>query len=238
MKILLIGSQGKMGKLFCKKVYENKSDQIVAGVDIANNNPNTQNTQNPTPPYLCHKEYKTIWSAKEKSDVVVDFSTASNKEDIINYALLNKIPLAVFSTTCSDKDKQDLVSASKHIPILLCPNTSIGINAMLDALNLLGNQISDCDIVIEEHHHKNKLDLPSGTAKSMENVLKNCNKNNIKINALRVGDECGFHSVSFFMQGEKITLSHTANSKEIFITGAVNMAKKLITKQNGFFTKL
>ena len=238
MKILLVGSQGKMAKLLCKTADKNKTDQIVAGVDIQNNSKNTPINQNPILPYLSHKKHKTIWSVKEKADIIIDFSTMKDKGEIIDYALLHKIPLAIFSTTCSGSDIKRLKDASKYIPLLVCPNTSIGVNAMLDALDILSNQLNNSDIALTEYHHKNKIDTPSGTAKIMLDVISKNSKNHVQINTLRVGDECGYHSVSFFMQGEKVTLSHTATSKEIFAIGALNMARKLLLKQNGFFTKL
>lgn len=238
MDIILIGSLGKMGQLLCKKVSKNSIDQIVAMIDIKYTDVNKEIYKEPILPYLSHITHKTIWSANSKADVIIDFSTSEDKTEIIDFALLHNLPLAIFSTTCSDSDKQKLITASKHIPVLLCPNTSIGINAMFEALEVLSKKLNSCDISIFEQHHKHKLDSPSGTAKTLEKILLDNGATNINMNALRVGDECGYHNVTFFMQGEKITLSHTASSKEIFATGALDMTKKLITKANGFYTNL
>lgn len=231
MNIALIGSTGKMGKLFSEILAPNKTDHIVAYIDITNN-------QNATPPYFSHKEYKTIWSVKEKLDLIVDFSTSLSKEDIINFALLNNLPLAVFSTTCSEEDKAKLKAASKHIPILLCPNTSRGVNSMIKALDILSQSLNMADVLVEEIHHKNKLDSPSGTAKKIVDLLSSNGIENIKVNSFRGGTECGYHAVIFLLDDEEVIITHRATSRKIFALGAYEMAKKLLSKNNGFFTHL
>lgn len=231
MNIALIGSAGKMGKLFSEILAPNKTDHIVAYIDITNN-------QNTTPPYFSHKEYKTIWSVKEKLDLIVDFSTSLSKEDIINFALLNNLPLAVFSTTCSEEDKAKLKAASKHIPILLCPNTSRGVNSMIRALDVLSPSLNMADVLVEEIHHKNKLDSPSGTAKKIVDLLSSNGIENIKVNSFRGGTECGYHAVRFLLDDEEVIITHHATSRKTFALGAYEMAKKLLSKNNGFFTHL
>ncbi len=231
MNIALIGSSGKMGKLFSTVATTNKTDHIVACVDITD-------SQDPTMPYLSHKQHKTIWSVKEKLDLIIDFSTSLSKEDVINFALLNNLPLAVFSTTCSEEDKAMLKAASKHIPILLCPNTSRGVNSMIRALDILSQSLNMADVLVEEIHHKNKLDSPSGTAKKIVDLLSSNGIENIKVNSFRGGTECGYHAVRFLLDDEEIIITHRATSRKIFALGAYEMAKKLLSKNNGFFTHL
>lgn len=234
MKIMLIGSSGKMGKEFCNVIQESKTDQIVAYVDTKNSPQN----KNPDLPLFRDIPTKTSWSANAAFDIIVDFSTKQGKEDIIDCALLNKVPLAIFSTTCSGEDIDYLNKASKHIPVLHCQNTSIGINAFLNILPTLKEVFDSADIVIEEEHAKTKIDSPSGTAKLITSKIKTLTKNDVEVHPLRVGNERGSHTLKLFLEDEVLTISHRANSRKIFATGAYKMLKKLYYKKPGFYTYL
>ncbi len=231
MKILLIGSSGKMGQEIINITTKSSSDQIVACIDIVKN-------ENPTTPYLCKIYHKTIWSVKEKADIIIDFSTKNSIKDILDYALLNNLPLAIFSTVRSEDEVALLKAASRYIPILLCPNASIGINGISKALSALSHTLPNSEIVITEYHHKDKLDSPSGTVKKLSQILQQNGIKNYQLQALRVGNEKGYHKVEFFMEDEVVTLSHRAYSRSIFARGAIAMARKLTAKKSGFFESL
>ena len=231
---MLIGSNGKMGQELTKIINQSKTDQIVAYVDIKNDT----NNQNQHLPIYSTIPNKTIRSENTDFNIIVDFSTKINKDDIINCALLNKVPLAIFSTICSADDLKVLKQASKYIPVLHCQNTSLGVNTFLNILPMLKEIFDNADIVLEETHHKNKLDLPSGTAKLIESKIKTLSHTPVFTHSLRVGNECGTHTLKLFMEDECLTISHRANSRKIFAIGAYNMIKKLSLKKPGFYTSL
>lgn len=235
MNILLIGSNGKMAREFicaCKEQDIN----IIAGVDINYNKPTNESP--------CSKmiddtfaTYSTIGSVIEKCDIVVDFSTGTYKKQIIEYIKQNKKPIAIFSTTWQDKDKDEIKKLSKKVPVLLNSNASIGINAMMDMLPTLCDKLNSADIVLTEYHHKTKLDSPSGTAKSMLSILEKKYKK-AQVNVVRAGTEKGYHKIEFILNDEVLSISHRASSRKIFALGALEMTKKLFNKRNGFFTSL
>ncbi len=223
-----------MGKEFSSVVLDSKTDQIVAYVDIKNNSQD----KNQHLPFYRDIPTKTNWSENVGFDIVVDFSTKQGKEDIINCALLYKVPLAIFSTTYSGEDINYLKQASKYIPVLHCQNTSVGINAFLNILPALKEVFENSDIVLEEQHCKTKIDSPSGTAKLISNRIKTLTKNDIITHSLRVGNERGTHTLKLFLEDEVLIISHRANSRKIFATGAYKMVKKLYYKEPGFYTYL
>ena len=205
MKFLLIGCNGKMGKSVCS-IAKELGDEIVVGLDVTNSN-----TGFPI--------YQNITDVTEGFDAIIDFSTAQNHSEFINLAINKKVPFGLFSTIISKQDQNALAKAEIAIPLLVCKNASIGVNILYDLLEKCSKALPACDCAISEYHHKNKLDSPSGTAKQIQKILSG--KFSIQINCFRVGEEKGFHKIEFFLDGETISISHKANSREIFSRGAI-----------------
>ncbi|MDR3259174.1 MAG: 4-hydroxy-tetrahydrodipicolinate reductase [Fusobacteriaceae bacterium] len=190
----------------------------------------------------------------EIGDVIIDFSHYSRIESLLNFATSKKIPLLI-ATTGYPKDIYDKIAeASKNIPILLSSNTSLGINIMVKILKEITPILKDnYDIEIIEKHHNKKLDSPSGTAKTLANVIaskidgetknifgrygnKKREKNEIGIHAIRGGTVAGEHIVLFYGDDEILEIKHTAASKKIFVLGAIKSAKILLDKPIGLYT--
>ena len=102
------------------------------------------------------------------------------------------------------------------------------------AAELLG---ADFNPEIVEAHHKMKKDAPSGTAKTLAEILKATQKieNEIPIQSIREGDVVGEHTVIFSGPGERLELTHRAASREIFARGALRAAKWITGKPPGFY---
>ena len=115
---------------------------------------------------------------KQRNDSCDAYKKA-NREDLFN-----------------SEQKELLVKASKHIPLLLAPNMSIGVNATLRSISELSKILSKYEVSIEETHHKNKLDSPSGTALKIAEVIvksRQSNLSDIKIESFREEGEVGIH---------------------------------------------
>lgn len=224
MKILLIGSLGKMGKEISESV-KNFNDKIIAGIDIQNGSNHD------------FKTYSTIPKSLSPVDAIIDFSTAKSRQNLIEFAYKNKIPYGMFSTVISKKDDDDLKNLSKIVPVLKCKNSSLGVNLLYLILKDICPKLKSADAVLTEYHHKQKLDSPSGTAKEIAKIL---NLNNIKFStsAFRVGNEKGFHQVQFFFGDEILEISHRANSRKIFADGAIDAMHKLTTKPAGLYENI
>ncbi len=221
MKFLLIGCNGKMGKTISKLV-EKYNDIIVCGLDTYQNEEHN------------FKIYQNIFEVTEDFDAIIDFSTTDDHSNFINYAVMKNIPYGLFSTIVNEKTKKTLNDASKHIPILFCKNASTGINLLYELIEICAKSLGNPQTIIQEYHHKQKLDKPSGTAKEIENILS---KNNISFetHSYRVGNEKGTHVIQFFLEDETITLTHTAKSRNIFAHGAILAMHKLKNKENNLY---
>lgn len=190
----------------------------------------------------------------EQGDVIIDFSHYSRLDTLLQFAVRTKTPLVIATTGYSQETLEKIVEASKHTPILLSSNMSLGINLLQDILEkitpiLYGNY----DIELIEKHHNKKIDSPSGTAKTLLEVMKNSidevitekygrvgmekrEKNEIGVHSLRGGTIVGEHSVAFCGNDEIIELKHTALSKKIFAEGAIKGAQFLIGKEAKLYT--
>lgn len=164
------------------------------------------------------------------ADMVVDFSLHSLSKSVVDKATQLGIPLIIATTGHTDEEKQYIVSSSSKIPIMLSSNFSKG----MYMLNRLCHELAslNADFYMREIHHKNKLDSPSGTAKMLAQNFKN-----ISIESVRAGSCAGEHCIEAFLDGERLTLTHLAESRQPFINGCIEAIEWLQNRPNGFYTE-
>lgn len=243
MKILLSGCNGAVGRMIDKLSVESEDFEIACGFDI-----NFDDTGR----YVI---YNDLSQCNEEIDAVIDFSHPNALTSVLCFALDKNLPAVIGTTGLSDDQKASIVKASEKIPVFFTANMSLGVNLLLElaakAAKVLGNSF---DIEIIEKHHNKKIDAPSGTALMIADTISNSldhqvkyeydrhsrrmkrDRNEIGIHAVRGGTIVGEHEVMFAGRDEILTISHTALSKEVFATGAVNAAKYLIGKNAGLYS--
>ena len=175
------------------------------------------------------------------ADVVIDFSRPESSLEVLNKCVTYKKPLLIGTTGFNENQIKTIVKTSKEIPILLSFNMSKGIfilkKSIKDFLSL--NELS-LECIIEEVHHKNKVDSPSGTAIELQRLIKENNVSNnvtsINIKSKRTLDVFGIHKVVFFNNSENIEFKHEALSRKVFATGAVNIAKLILKNEPKLYT--
>ncbi len=247
MKIIINGCNGKMGQAVEKSATAFGNCEVVAGVDLYGT---------PSSPFPVFKNLKEISDEiTQKIDVLIDFSNPSALDDILEYVEKVKIPAVICTTGFTDSQVEKIRDVSKYVPIFYSRNMSLGINLLLElsrkATKILGN---DFDIEIIEKHHNQKIDAPSGTALMIAEEISSTmedkphyifdrsktkekrTKNEIGIHSVRGGTIPGDHEVIFAGEKEIITLSHHAQSREIFANGAIKAAKYLVNQNPGFYT--
>lgn len=218
MKFLIVGALGRMGREVIAAAKEG-GDEIV-GLDIK------------SAKLGDILVYGDVSKLPKNVDAIIDFSTATDRRKLIDFAVKNKIAYGLFSTAISKDDEKQFKKASKNISILMCQNASVGVNLLYKMTDFLSKNMKAADVVLTEYHHKQKKDISSGTAKNIEKILTE-NGINFTTGAYRVANEKGYHKVEFFMGDEIVTISHRANSRKIFAVGAVKAVKKLKNKPNG-----
>lgn len=242
IKLIIAGCNGKMGNVVSQIAAEDESVETVAGFDV-----NTQRTFN-------YDVYENPADFKEKADVIIDFSHPLLFDRVLNYALETKTPVVFCTTGLSDEQKNNMIEASKKIPVFYSANMSLGVNLIIELATKAAKQLEEkFDIEIVEKHHNRKIDAPSGTALAIADAInealeekkeyvydrhsvrqKRAN-NHLGIHSVRGGTIVGEHEVIFAGNDEIIEIKHTAMSREIFAQGAVTAAKYLASKDAGLY---
>lgn len=171
-------------------------------------------------------------------DVVIDFSLP--KPCINTVMVCEKLlkPITIGTTGFNNTQKEYLMAASKNIPILLAPNMSLGVNASLKSISQLSKTLPNYEVSIEETHHKNKVDSPSGTALKIAEVVAEARKidpENIEIKSFREDGEIGEHKTIFKSHDDEIIIYHNAYNREIFALGALETSQWISKQKPGFY---
>lgn len=217
VRVALVGSAGRMGRVIADLARTEPNIEIVAHCDQGDD----------------------LVAGIKKSDVIIDFSLANSIGDVCQAALSNRKPLVIGTTGHSDQQKAIIQDASKSLAIVFASNFSVGVNALF-ALTAKAAQIlgDDFNVEIVETHHAGKRDAPSGTAKTLAEVLKKAGKTEkqIPIQSIREGDVVGEHTVIFEGKGERLELVHHAKSRETFAKGALRAAEWVVGKPPGLYS--
>lgn len=188
----------------------------------------------------------------KKADVVIDFSRPEALPEIASYIRHTGTPLLSGTTGFSPAEKTRLEEVGQYAPVLWSANFSLGVAVLYRALRQISGVLQpDFDIEITETHHKQKADAPSGTARLLAEAVDpahaltpvygregSCGrrgKSEIGIHALRGGTVAGTHTVHFFGVDEELEFTHRAASRQIFVNGALHMARLLPGRPNGVY---
>ena len=222
--------------------YKIALEAIEAGVDI---------NDSPSPDFHVYSDINGIENPR---GVIVDFSHHTLTPQILDYAVKNSLPIVIATTAHTEEELESITDASKLIPVFKTANMSLGINLLIElakkAVEILGN---DFDIEIIEKHHNQKIDAPSGTALLIADAIKDTldydaeyiydrhtrrekrNPQEIGIHSIRGGTIVGEHEVIFAGADELVTVSHRADSRRVFVLGALNAAEYIKSKPAGLY---
>jgi len=243
IRIILSGANGKMGQVIQNCVQERPDCAVVAGIDK-----NTDSAHG-------YHVFEKASDCGAEADVIIDFSHPAVLEDLLELAVSRRIPAVIATTGLGAEQISRIHDTAKEIPIFFSANMSLGVNLMRELSKIAAKVLgADFDIEIVERHHNQKIDAPSGTALMLADAIseelaqkpqyvydrhsqrKKRSKNEIGLHSVRGGTIVGSHEVIFAGRDEILTISHEANSKEIFATGAVNAAIFLHNKTPGLYS--
>lgn len=227
MKIALLG-YGKMGKTI-ERIAIERNHEIVLKID--------KDTEN----------YDIT-----QADVAIEFSTPDSALTNIIGALKHKIPVVAGTTGwLSHYDEAAAVCHENQTAFLYASNFSIGVNVFFELNKTLAKMMANLNqyaVSVEEIHHTQKLDAPSGTAITLaEGIISQTDKtawrlgqaseSEIPISALRIADTPGTHTVTYQSSVDTIEIKHTAHNREGFALGAVLAAEWILNKKGVFSMK-
>ena len=228
MKIALVG-YGKMGRIICE-IAEQRGHEIVAKL-----------SETPTAETL------------NGAEVAIEFSQPEVAFNNIKIALENKIPVVCGTTGwLAKRGEIEQIALDNNTAFLYGSNFSLGVNlffALNENLAKLMKPFPEYNVQLEEIHHTQKKDAPSGTAISLaEGIIKNnpffeawklneTRGNQLGIFALREDEVPGTHSVFYRSPVDEIEIKHTAYNRNGFALGAVVAAEWIVGKTGNFGMK-
>jgi len=234
-KIAITGSNGRMGQALIEAVKLNPN---VSQGSILNRGDD-------------------IKRVLKDFDVLIDFTRPEATLDALSICQSAGKAMVIGTTGFSDDALKVIDQASSDIPIVFAPNMSVGVNLTLKLLETTAKVIgTDSNIEIVEAHHRHKVDAPSGTALKMGEIIANAlgrdlsecavygregkegprDRQTIGFSSIRGGDVVGEHTVTFFMEGERVEITHKASSRMTYANGAVKASQWLTNQPNGLYS--
>ncbi len=232
-RILITGISGRMGQAIRQAVELNPETEVGA----------------------THDAGQDISSALSQADCGIDFSFHGFTPELLRAAVAQNKPLVIGTTGHTDEERQAIAEAAKQIPLVFASNFSVGVNTLFWLTRKASRILADYDVEIVEMHHHHKLDAPSGTARTLAEIV--CEETGldygkdvmhgrqglvgarpqkqIGMHSLRGGDVVGDHAVIYATEGERVELTHKASSRMTFAGGAVRAALWLADKPAGLY---
>lgn len=239
MNIIINGACGKMGQQIASLITDGFRDSSIAALaDIR------------------AKEGSNIYNDLNKysgtADCIIDFSYHTATPALLEYAIKRNIPVVLATTGHDESELAKIREATKKIPIFFASNMSLGVALLINLAKTAAIAFPDANIEIIEKHHNQKLDVPSGTAKTIaeellsvsekrDSMLVGRHENGLRsqkeigVHAIRAGNIIGEHEVIIATNTQIITLKHEAQSRSLFAEGALTAAYFLMGKPFGLY---
>jgi 4-hydroxy-tetrahydrodipicolinate reductase len=233
-KIIITGAKGRMGRTLISCAGQHPELVIVGQIDQGDE----------------------LTSLIDDSEVVIDFSSHSATAGIAALCAERGKSMVIGTTGHSDKDRAQIAQLSSRVAMVMSSNFSTGVNTLFwltrKAAEILGPAF---DLEVIEMHHRLKRDAPSGTAKTIAEILAEVRNQQldqiirhgrsgivgertseeIGVHSLRGGDVVGDHTVMFAGLGERVELTHKASSRETFANGALRAAQWVVKQKPGLY---
>lgn len=195
-------------------------------------------------------------AVKDQFDVLIDFTAPAATMENIEFCRQHGKKIVIGTTGLSAEQKAEMQTAAQDMGIVFAPNYSVGVNLCLNLLRMAAKVMGeDSDIEVIEMHHRHKVDAPSGTALRMGEVVAETlgwdldevavygreghtgarPQKQIGFETIRGGDVVGDHTVMFATEGERVEVTHKAQSRMTFAKGALRAALWVNSQPNGLY---
>lgn len=227
---VVVGGAGRMGRLVRAELAARSFD-VIGSYDV--------------------DTIAELDEAAPAADVVVDFSAPAALPHTLAYARRTGAAVVCGTTGLSAEQLDELRALGEKNRVIWASNYSLGVAALRRATALVAATLAGWDVEIVETHHNQKADAPSGTAKALVAAVDPTGERpvvggreglcgprvpgEIGVHAVRGGTVAGTHEVHFFGTDEEVCLTHRATSRQIFVTGAVAAAARLLERAPGFY---
>jgi len=256
--VVVAGAAGRMGNRLVALLQEDKELRLVGALEapghpaLGRDAGEAAGVGRLTVPITADAE-----AVLGKDRILIEFSVPEASLAHARLAARQGGRAVIGTTGFTPAQREELAAIGRSIAILVAPNMSVGVNVafriLADMARMLGD---DYDVEIVETHHRFKKDAPSGTALRMAEVVAEAlgrdlaktavydrhdklaerSRKEIGMAALRSGDVVGEHTVSFGALGERLELTHRAQSRDNFARGALRAARFIATATPGLYS--
>ena len=258
MRLVVVGAGGRMGSTLIRAIRETKGCVLAAAIE-RENHPHLgkdAGTLAGMEPLKLPLTFDAL-TAFAKADGVLDFTAPSASVAFAALAAQARLVHVIGTTGLSEADMGKIRAAARHAVIVQSGNMSLGVNLLAGLVKQAAAALGpEFDIEIVEMHHRHKVDAPSGTAfllgeaaargRGIELSAHTASgrhgqtgarhEGDIGFAALRGGSVTGDHSVVFAGPRERLTLSHHAEDRSLFASGAVRAALWARGKKPGLYS--
>jgi len=256
LAVAVAGASGRMGRMLIEAVTHADDCRLGGALDV----PGSPALGHDAAAFLGVDSGVQVTSQLRQgiagAQVLIDFTRPEGTMAHLAVCRELGVSAVVGTTGLSAQQKDEIARIAQHIPIVLAPNMSAGVNVVFKLLDMAARALNEgYDIEIVEAHHRHKVDAPSGTALQMGEVvaralgrdLASCavygregvtgerKPSTIGFSSLRGGDIVGDHTVLFVGTGERIEITHRSTSRANYALGSLRAARFLAGKPHGLF---
>ena len=256
LAIAVAGASGRMGRMLIEAVLGADDCRLTGALDVSGSPGLGQDATAFLGRNSGTQVTSDIRQGLSNARVLIDFTRPEGT--LAHLALCRELGVAavIGTTGFEPEQKAEVARIAQHMPIVMAPNMSAGVNVMLKLLDMAARALNQgYDIEIVEAHHRHKVDAPSGTALQMGEVIAKAlgrdlathgvfarhgvtgerDPSSIGFASVRGGDIVGDHTVLFAGTGERIEITHRSASRATYAQGALRAARFLADKRHGLY---
>ncbi len=257
-RVAMLGASGRMGRTIVPLVV-GSGDLQLSGALAASDDPRLGEDAGAVAGVASSGVRLTgdIAKALEGADVAIDFTLPAAALHHARQCLGRSLPLVIGTTGHDESGDAEIRRIARHIPVVMAPNMSLGVNLLLRLAELAARALDPAyDAEVLEAHHRHKVDAPSGTALGLGHAVARGRGGTLEqlavysrhgntgprpagaigFSVVRAGDIVGDHRVIFAGPGEQIELGHRAQDRSGFARGAVAAARWIVGRPPGLYS--
>jgi 4-hydroxy-tetrahydrodipicolinate reductase len=256
LRVAVAGASGRMGRMLIEAIAAAPDTRLAGALDVAGSAALGDDAGAFLGQVLGTAIVSDIAAGLADAQVLIDFTRPEGTLAHLAACRARGIAAVIGTTGFTPEHKAEITGHAQHIPIVLAPNMSVGVNVVFGLLDVAARALREgYDIEIIEAHHRHKVDAPSGTALRMGEVvaaalgreLADCavyaregltgerRGGTIGFSAIRGGDIVGDHTVLFAGTGERIEITHRSASRTTYAQGALRAARFLAGRAPGLY---
>lgn len=256
LKIAVAGADGRMGRMLVQAVRDNPYTELCAALEHAASpalGADAGHTSGFDSGIVISAD---IDAALAVCDVLIDFTRPDASLPLMAQCAARGVKMVIGTTGYDEAGKAAIAAAAEQTAIVFAANYSVGVNLTFHILDTVARVLNEgYDVEIIEAHHRHKIDAPSGTALRMGEVIAHAmgrdlqqvavygregqtgarDPQTIGFATVRGGSIVGDHTALFAAEGERVEITHKADSRMTFAAGAVRAAVWLAGRERGLF---